>query len=404
LPQTKATIATLGVANLLGIDSIAQDAINKGATPGCVVLVVKDGNIVYHKSFGNYTYTQANAVNVESIYDMASVTKICATTLSIMKLVDEGKLNINNKLADYLPWVKGSNKQNLSLHNILTHQAGLVAYIPFFKETIDANGKPFTSIYSTKQNDSFGIRVAKNMYMRTSWKDTLYQRILQSPLSESNKYIYSDNDFIFLGKVVEAISGMPLDEYINKEFYVPLGLTTAGFKPLQKFSIDRIPPTEQEKTFRLQQLQGDVHDPGAAMFGGVAGHAGLFSNAYDIAVLMQMLLNEGSFNGKRFLSKEIIQLFTAYQSKISRRGYGFDKPEKDNKTRLEPYPCLSASSKTFGHTGYTGTCTWADPENNLVFVFLSNRVNPEGGENKKLLNMNIRPKILEEIYRVLINK
>jgi beta-N-acetylhexosaminidase len=404
LPQAKATTATLGVANLLGIDSIAKDAINKGATPGCVVLVAKDGNIIYHKAFGNFTYTEPKPVSVESIYDMASVTKICATTLSIMKLVDEGKININNKLGDYLPWVKGSNKQNLLLRNILTHQAGLVAYIPFFKETIDENGKPYSAIYSSKQNDSFGIRVAKNLFMRTSWRDTLYQRILQSPLGENNKYIYSDNDFIFLGKIVEAISGMPLDEYINKEFYIPLGLTTAGFKPLQKFNIDRIPPTEQEKNFRLQQLQGDVHDPGAAMFGGVAGHAGLFSSAYDIAVLMQLLVNDGSFNGKKILSKEVIDLFTAYQSKISRRGYGFDKPEKDNQTRAEPYPCLSASAQTFGHTGYTGTCTWADPVNNLVFVFLSNRVNPEGGENKRLLNMNVRPKILEEIYRVIINK
>jgi beta-N-acetylhexosaminidase len=238
--------------------------------------------------------------------------------------------------------------------------------------------------------------------MRNDWRDTLYQRILQSNLGERGKYIYSDNDFIFLGKIVEAVSGIPLNEYAQKEFYTPLGLTTSGFKPGNRFTLNRIIPTEQEKKFRLQLLRGDVHDPGAAMFGGVSGHAGLFSNAYDLAVIMQMLLNGGTFNGKNYLHKETVQLFTAYHSKISRRGYGFDKPEKDNAIRPEPYPCLSASPQTFGHTGYTGTCVWADPANKLIFIFLSNRVNPEGGDvNRKLLNMNVRPKIHEAIYKAM---
>ncbi|MGF2411748.1 glycoside hydrolase family 3 N-terminal domain-containing protein [Ferruginibacter sp.] len=402
LPRTNPDEAGLDPVKLNAVDSIVTDAIEKGATPGGVVLVVKDGKISYHKAFGHYTYDNTEPVQLESIFDMASVTKICATTISVMKLYDEGKIDLNKTLGDYLPWVKGSNKENLLISNILLHQAGLVSYIPFYKETIDSSGKPLSKYYAAKPSDSFGIRVAGNLFMRTDWRDTLYKRILQSPLGATGKYIYSDNDFIFLGKVVEAVSGLSLDEYAKKEFYTPLGLTTTGFKPREHFALNRIIPTEQEKIFRLQLLRGDVHDPGASMFGGVSGHAGLFSNAYDMAVIMQMLLNGGSFNGKKYLHRETVELFTAYHSAISRRGYGFDKPEKDNATRPEPYPCLSASPLTFGHTGYTGTCVWADPTSKLIFIFLSNRVNPEGGDvNKKLLNMNVRPKIHEAIYKAM---
>ncbi|MEP7236305.1 MAG: glycoside hydrolase family 3 N-terminal domain-containing protein [Ferruginibacter sp.] len=391
----------LDAAKLTVIDAIANDAITKGATPGAVVLIAKDGKIVYHKAYGNYTYDKTEAVNTESIFDMASVTKVCATTISVMRLFDEGKLDLKKKLGNYLPWVIGTNKENLTIENILLHQAGLVAYIPFYKETLEADGKPSAKYFSSVKNDSFSIRVAKDMYMRTDWRDTLYKRILTSPLGTANKYVYSDNDFIFLGKVVEAISGLPLNEYVEKTFYQPMGLTTAGFKPLEQYPLQRIIPTEQEKQFRLQLLRGDVHDPGAAMFGGVAGHAGLFSNAYDLAIIMQMLLNGGTINGKRYLQQETINLFTAYHSNISRRGYGFDKPEKDNNRRPDPYPCLTASPQTFGHTGYTGTCVWADPAYNLVFIFLSNRVNPDGGENTKLLRMNVRTNIQEAIYKAM---
>ncbi len=401
LPPADPIEAGLDPVKLSVIDSIANDAIAKGATPGCVVLVAKNGKIAYHKAFGYYTYERTEPVTTASIYDMASVTKICATTLSIMKLYDEGKISLEKKLGDYLPWVKGSSKDNLRIENILLHQAGLSAYIPFYKETIDANGIPYPKYYSPRQTDSFNIRVAKDLFMRNDWRDTLYQRILQSPLGPADKYVYSDNDFIFLGKVVEAVSGLTLDEYVKKEFYIPLGLTSAGFKPREHFPINRIAPTEQEKFFRLQLIRGDVHDPGAAMFGGVAGHAGLFSDAYDLAVIMQMLLNGGTFNGKKYLDPATIQLFTAYHSAFSRRGYGFDKPEKDNATRPEPYPCLTASPLAFGHTGFTGTGVWADPAHGLVFIFLSNRVNPEGGDNKKLLNMNVRGKIQEAVYHAM---
>ncbi len=401
LPPATHKEAGLDPAKLSVVDSIVNDAIAKGATPGAVVLAIKNGKIAYHKAFGNTLFADGSPDNLENVFDMASVTKICATTISVMRLYDEGKLDIDKKLGDYLPWVKGSNKEHLVLKNILLHQAGLVSYIPFYKETLDSSGNPSPKIYSKTASDSFSIRVAENLYMRNAWRDTMYHRILQSPLGTAGKYVYSDNDFIFLGKIVEAISGLPLNEYVQKEFYKPMGLTVAGFKPRESNLLNRVIPTEQEKNFRQQLLRGDVHDPGAAMFGGVAGHAGLFSNSYDLGMIMQMLMNGGTINGKRFIRKETVELFTAYHSEISRRGYGFDKPEKDNATRPEPYPCLSASPQTFGHTGFTGTCVWADPAQQLIFVFLSNRVNPNGGDNQKLLNMNVRPKIHEALYKAI---
>jgi len=400
MPYTDPGRVGVSANQLLAVDSLANDAIRQQATPGCVVLVARNGKIFYHKAFGFQTYDSTRPVTLETIYDMASVTKICATTLSIMKLYDQGKLNLKKRLVDYLPWVRGSDKENLMIEDILLHQARLKAWIPFSRETIDTiTGIPRDGFYNTSGSAEFRVRVADSLFMRTSWRDTLYKRILQSPLEKPGNYVYSDNDFIFLGKIVEAISGMPLEEYVYRQFYRPLGLVTAGFRPLERFAKSKIAPTESEKIFRRQLIQGYVHDPGAAMFGGVAGHAGLFSNAYDIAIIMQLFLNKGVMNGHRYISDTTIEKFTAYQSSISRRGLGFDKPEKDNKTRKEPYPTLSASPFTFGHTGFTGTCAWADPKENLIFIFLSNRVHPDG--SNKLLRMNVRSNIHEQIYKAL---
>jgi CubicO group peptidase (beta-lactamase class C family) len=246
----------------------------------------------------------------------------------------------------------------------------------------------------------YSVRVAENMYMRHDWQDTLYARILQSDLGPRGKYVYSDNDFIFMGKIVEVITGQTLDQYVQQTFYDPLGLQTTGFKPRERFPLERIAPTEQETTFRRQLLRGDVHDPGAAMFGGVSGHAGLFSDAYDLAVLEQMLLNGGTLNGQRYLNPETLDYFTAYHSDSSRRGLGFDKPEKDNGSRPEPYPCASASPATFGHTGFTGTCVWVDPKYQLIFIFLSNRVNPSS-ENLKISSLSVRGNLMEAIYKAM---
>ncbi|HEY6062383.1 MAG TPA: serine hydrolase, partial [Chitinophagaceae bacterium] len=306
--------------NLMAVDSIVNDAIAQKAFPGCVVLAVHDGEIIYHKAFGNYKYEPSPPMTYESIFDLASVTKISATTVSVMKLYDEGKLDIKKRLGDYLPWVKGTNKANLQLEDILLHQAGLVPFIAFYQEVIDkATGLPNPAVFSSAPKPGFTIRVAENVYMRNDWQDTMFHRILQSKLTQSGKYVYSDNDFIFLGKVVEQITGMTLDEYASKTFYQPMGMATTGFKPRNRFPVDRMVPTETEKHFRMQTTQGDVHDEGASMFGGVAGHAGLFSDAYDLAMLYQMLLNGGEFNGERYIKKETIDFFTAYHSRNSRR-------------------------------------------------------------------------------------
>lgn len=386
---------------LAKVDSIVNDALVQKAFPGCVVLAVHEGKIIYHKAFGNYSFEPSAPMSYESIFDLASVTKVSATTVSVMKLYEEGKLDLKKKLGDYLPWVQGSDKAGLKLEDILLHQAGLVPFIPFYRETIDTTtGKPNPSLYSDKPKPGFTTRVAENLYLRNDWQDTLNRRILQSKLTAPGKYVYSDNDFIFLGKIVEQVSGMPLSEFAAQTFYRPMGMATTGFKPRERFSASRMAPTETEKYFRQQTLQGDVHDEGASLFGEVAGHAGLFSDAYDLAMLYQMLLNEGTFNGERYLKKETIDLFTAYQSKISRRGFGFDKPEKDNAIRKDPYPSLLASPGTFGHTGFTGTCVWVDPEASLVYVFLSNRVHPTR-DNNKLSQLSIRGKIQDAIYRAI---
>jgi beta-N-acetylhexosaminidase len=385
------------------IDSIVTDAIKQKAFPGAVVLVAKDGKIAYERAFGYMTYDSVEAVYPETMYDMASVTKIMATTLGVMKLYDEGKLDLQKTIGDYLPWVRGTDKASLKLWDVLLHQAGLKAWIPFYRETIDtlSGGGIAYNIYNRMRDSMHTVRVAENVFMRRDYVDTMYKRILQSELGPTGKYIYSDNDYIFLGKIIEQISGMTLDEYVRKTFYDKLNLKYTGFKPRDRFPVSYIAPTENEALFRQQLIRGDVHDPGAAMFGGVAGHAGLFSNAYELAVLAQVLVNGGVLNGQNLFKRSTIQYFTEYHSEISRRGLGFDKPEKDNATRREAYPTLSASPLTYGHTGFTGTCFWVDPKYNLVFIFLSNRVNSP--DANKFLRMSIRPKVHEAVYKALLS-
>jgi CubicO group peptidase (beta-lactamase class C family) len=340
-------------------------------------------------------------VTPESIFDLASVTKISATTVAIMKLFEEGRLGLEDRLGDHLPSVRGTNKAHLRIEDILLHQAGLVPFIPFYRETIDQeSGIPFTDLYTNEIKPGFSVRVAENIYLRDDWRDTMFSRILQSPLSPRNRYVYSDNDFIFLGKIVEQLSGMSLDEYVHKHFYSRLGMGTTGFLPRKRFDVERIVPTETEPHFRRQTIRGDVHDEGASMFGGVAGHAGLFSNAYDLAILYQMLLDGGEFNGKRYFKESTIRKFTEYRSSISRRGLGFDKPEKDNKRRKDPYPSELASPQTFGHTGFTGTCVWVDPKFELVYIFLSNRVNPTR-DNPRLSQLQVRGKVQDVFYKAI---
>lgn len=398
LIQTSPALAGLDENKLILIDSIVNDAIDKKAMPGCVVVVARNGNIAFNKAYGYLTYDKTEPVTTQTLYDLASLTKIFATTISIMKLYEEGKIDLKKSIATYLPWLAGGNKAGIIIEDVLLHQAGLPAVIPFVKSTLNEKGFPLQRLYCNTDMDCFTIPVANDLFLREDWEDSLLMKIVTSAVS-SSKYVYSDIDFIILGKIVESVSGVTLDEYVMANFYTPMGLKNIGFKPLDRKSVSAIAPTVLENQFRAQLLQGNVHDPAAAMFGQVAGHAGLFSDVYDIAALMQLLLNGGTFNSVRYLNPSTVRLFTDYQSSISRRGLGFDKPEKNNDSREVPYPTRSASSLTFGHTGFTGTCAWADPGTNLIYIFLSNRVYPNNSD--LFLKMNIRPKIHEAIYKSL---
>lgn len=386
------------------VETQVNEMIKKHAAPGCQVLAMRNGKVFYDRNFGYYDYSDKEPVTSGTLYDLASVTKICATTISVMRLYDEGKLSLDATLGDYLPWVKGSDKAGLRIRDVLLHQAGLVSFIPFYKAVLGPDGVPDTTLFHSYGDSLYSVRVAEHMYMKCSYVDTMFQQILDSPLKPNQGYVYSDNDYIFLGKVVEQITGQKLNQYVRQTFYEPLGMVTTGFRPREHFSLSQIAPTENERSFRLQWIRGDVHDPGAAMFGGIAGHAGLFSNAEDLGILMQMLLNGGSYKGRQYIKPETLKLFTAYNSNISRRGLGFDKPEKDNGRHGEAYPAKSASPLTFGHTGFTGTCIWVDPKYQLVFVFLSNRVSPDGGDNKKLITMHVRENVMQVFYDAMLEK
>lgn len=380
------------------LDDYLESAVRKGAFPGCRVLVAQAGKVFYDKSFGYLTSERKNAVDIQTVYDLASITKAAATTLAVMRLYELGKLDIYSNLGRYLPFTKGTNKEYLKIHDILTHQAGLKSWIPFYKETLDTLKCPRTDIYSKTESTRFSVKVAPNLFMRKDWVDTMWKRILESPLENTGRYVYSDLDFIFLQKLVEQISGKSLDQYLQQEFYKPLGLKLTGFNPRNNKVFQEIAPTEYDDYFRYQTIQGYVHDMGAAMFGGVSGHAGLFSTAEELGIIFQMMLNNGVYAGKRYFKQSTVDLFTGKFSKISRRGLGFDKPE----TRAEMgNPCADqTSARAYGHQGFTGTCVWADPEHDLLYIFLSNRTYPNA-ENKLINSLNIREKVQSLIYTSL---
>lgn len=384
------------IQKLASIDSLVMDAINKKAIPGCQVLVAKDNKIVFNKAYGTTAGEGSSPVTLNTFYDLASVTKVSATTVSIMKLVEEGKVDIDKTIGDYLPWVKGNAKAKITLRDLLLHQAGLFPYIKFYESLLQKNGSYIPGLISTQKDNTHHQFITPNKWLIDTWADTIQNQILKSPVTEAGKYVYSDNDFIFLGKIVEKVSGMNLDEYTQKTFYQPMGMLSTGYLPLEKTHIDNIAATEVDDYFRHELIRGSVHDEGASTMGGIAGHAGLFSNATDLAKLYLMLLNKGVWEGKTYLQEKTIAQFTAYQNE-SRRGLGFDKPEKNNKNRKDPYPSLSPAPSTFGHTGFTGTCVWADPENGILFIFLGNRVYPSR-DSKAFNALNLRPNIQEAIY------
>jgi len=381
------------------IDSIAMTGIRSRAYPGCQILLAKDGRIFYEKAFGTPRYEDTVKVRTGDLYDLASVTKVAATTLAIMKLFDEGKIRLDDSLAAWLPFLKGSNKAGIKIRDVMTHQAGLQDWIPFYKSTL-LNGRPDPAIYQPEASAGFPVRVAGNLYIRKGYSDTIFNRIRTSPLRDTRDYKYSDLGFYLLRLVVEKISGQPFENFLETTWYRPLGLSAIGFNPRERFSLSQILPTEYDTGFRKQLVWGDVHDPGAAMLGGISGHAGLFSDVYDLAVILQMLLQDGSYGGKQYLSPSTVKEFTRVQfpERGNRRGIGFDKP------LLHPSPdspaCRSASPQSFGHSGFTGTYIWADPENDLLYIFLSNRVCPSAA-NQKLSEMNVRTNIHQSVYDLL---
>ena len=380
------------------IDSIALNGVKDKVYPGCQILIAKNGKVIYQKSFGYHTYENRIKVKNDDLYDLASITKVAATTASIMKLMDEKKINLDERLVTYLPQLKGTNKENIILREMLTHQAGLRDWIPFWMKTVEKEEYK-AGIYNKIRNDEYPKRVAENLYINKNYEDTIYKRIIESPIKEKGKYVYSDLGYYFLKQIIEKQTFVPEERYVLKYFYLPLGLPTMGYKPRDRFDLDRIVPTELDKKFRKQLVHGDVHDQGAAMLGGVGGHAGLFSNANDLAVMMQLFMNKGEYGGRRYIDSTTLTECTRCQYCVdNRRAIGFDKPET-NPVKVSPV-CNCVSYLSFGHSGFTGTLAWADPSNQLVYIFLSNRVNPDAGENK-LSKSGIRNKIQEIIYEAV---
>lgn len=407
------------------IDAIVKGGLAAGSYPGCQVLVLKDGQTVYDKCFGTHSDKDTTAVRPTDMFDLASLTKTTATLLAVMKLYDTGKLKLTDKASQYLPILRNTNKKNITIKDLLLHESGLPPYIRFYLEAIDPNSVhgPYAQswvdewhrtqvsehsyycsnfkfkkgLVAEKESSTYNLHVADKMWLNKNFKNTILQKIARCDM-DSKRYVYSDLGFILLQQVVEAIVKLPMDLYLAKEFYAPMGLQRTMYLPLLRYSKQEIMPTAANDFLRRQDLCGYVHDETAACMGGISGNAGLFSTATEVAKIYQMMLNGGEWNGKRYLSEATCRLFTTEASAISRRGLGFDKP---NLKDLKNSPCApSAIGAVYGHTGFTGTCAWVDPEHGTVYVFLSNRLCPNVW-NTKLTEMNIRTNIQEAIYKSL---
>lgn len=383
---------------LAKIDRIAREAIDEQATPGCQVVVIRNGKVVYHRAYGWLTYSRQKPVNTNTLYDLASVTKVAATLQAIMFLYDKGMIDLYKKVSVYLPEMARSNKKDIILKDVLTHQAGLVPFEPWYPLTMrDTTLLPH--YYSRKPSEKYPLQVAPRLFAAAHIRDSVWQWTLRSPMLPKPartpySFRYSDLSFIILHRLAEKLLNQPMDDFLKQNLYEPLGTYSLGFNPITWADITNIAPTEYDKIFRKQWIIGTVHDERAAMLGGVAGHAGLFGRALDVAKLGQMLLQQGHYGGLSFYKPETIQLFTRRQFETSRRGLGWDKPLLSDFTSPTS---MYASAKTFGHTGFTGTCLWVDPEFDLVYVFLSNRVYPD--RSNKLITLNIRSRIQDVIYQ-----
>ena len=385
----------INYGKLQEIDSLIYWAIGQKAFPGCQILAVKDGVVFFEKSYGYHTYKMTEPVVWDDIYDIASITKVAATTMALMKLYDEGKFDVYQKMSYYLPELDTTNKKNIRAIDVLTHRAQLVSWIPFYKRALFKDGSWNPQYLSNRYSEKHNVLVSKNVYLNGKFHDEVYARILNSDLRPRKNYQYSDIGFYLFWKIIEKQTGMNIDEYLKKEFYESLGAYTLGYNPIQNgFSEKKTPPTEYDMSFRKNLVQGYVHDYGAAVYGGLGGHAGLFSSANDLAKLFQMLLQNGEYAGQNYLKASTIKFFTTKPFSNSRRCIGFDGT---NGSGSGP-ACGLSSYESYGHTGFTGCIVWADPRYNFIYIFLSNRIYPDI-ENKILIDENIRAKVQSLLYQ-----
>ena len=384
------------------ITAIASEAIAAGSTPGCYVLVAKQGKVIYDHAFGHLTYDQKVPVTDETIYDLASLTKVAATLQAVMFMQERNLIDIYKKLSVYLPELRGTNKRDITIIDVLTHQSGLAPFVPLWPLTVE--GPAFMPMYySSQQNVRYPLQISPTLFGSNILKDSVwswitYSKMLEKPTRTPYAYRYSDLGFMMFKQLAERTLNQPLEDFLLQNLYEPLGANSMGYTPLNRFPSQLIAPTELDTLFRRGLLIGTVHDERAAMLGGVSGHAGLFGTANDLSKLGQMLLQDGSYGGLQYYGPETVQLFTSRQFASSRRGLGWDKPVQGEwNSPTSRY----ASPATFGHTGFTGTCMWVDPEFDLVYIFLSNRVFPDRSD--KLIQTNIRSRIQDVIYEAIFN-
>jgi beta-glucosidase-like glycosyl hydrolase/CubicO group peptidase (beta-lactamase class C family) len=382
------------------VDSIVKEAMDSLAFPGCQVLIARRGVVVLDKCYGFHLYDSTEAVSENDLWDLASVTKVSAATPSLMLLTDRGLFDPDRTLGYYLPWFRFSNKGDLLLREMLAHQSGLKAWIPFWKNTLENDSTFKRGVFSDYTNRKFALPVTDSMYMNRHYLKEMFREIRDSPLGEK-KYVYSDLTFILSAEIIESLTDSTIDKFAPANIYRPIGAFNITYKPLEKYPRNRIVPTEYDSLFRKQQLRGTVHDEGTAMLGGVSGHAGLFATGNDLLKLVEMYRRGGEYGGVRVLSSDVLKEFTRvqYPENDNRRALGFDKPLLGNDTipPEEAYPCHSASPSSFGHSGFTGTFIWVDPEAEISYVFLSNRVYPTRN-NSHLSDLSIRGRILQAVY------
>ncbi len=389
------------------IDTIAEIGIDKKAYPGCQVLVAKNGKIVYHKCFGYLTYNKNEPVEKDNIYDWASLTKVTGPLPAIIKLVDQRKIDLDAKLSTYWPELKGTNKENIIVREVLAHQARLAPYISYWASTVTSDKTLDRHVFRHEPSNEFNVRVSEHLYMNPNYYTIMMDTLYRSKLLPRKKYTYSGLSFYLFPKIIENLTGVPYEDYLKETFYLPLGATTVTYNPYKHFPLSRIVPTENDDFFRHENMRGFVHDEGAAMMAGVSGNAGLFGTTNDLAKIFQMYLQRGYYGGHRYFSDLTFNEFirVQYPENKNRRGLGFDKPLIDNykKDIEDAYPAVSASKSSFGHSGFTGTFAWADPQNGLLYVFMSNRVHPTRN-NQKLYQLNIRTEMHQAIYDSIEDK